>query len=150
MCGCVSVCCTHTHVTHRVNVDSFNQVAPSHCYLLKELKKSSFSGACDEHPQVIRNPTVPYKIIVIWIRGHPAWMSWERAGTNTVEKGNSGMKTAVVGGSGVGEGGRGIQVNQELLSGEDCPGPDWRLTLINRYSILLFNKCSIQKVFCNI
>ena len=41
-----------------------------------------------------------------------------------MEKGNSGMKTAVVGGSGVGEGGRGIQVNQELLSGEDCPGPD--------------------------
>lgn len=60
------------------------------------------------------------------------------------------IHAAVLGGYRIGEGGREIQVNQELLSGEDCPGPDWRLTLINQYSILVFNKCSVQKVFCNI
>lgn len=75
----------------------------------------------------------------------------ERTGTNTAYKGNSGLKT--LGSAGrlwVGQGGRERWVNQELLSGEDCPDPDWRLTLINRYSILVFNKCSIQEVFCNI
>lgn len=60
-------------------------------------------------------------------RGLPALMVRDRTGTYTVCKGSSGMKThthAVLGGYRVGEGGREIWVNQELLSGEDCRSPN--------------------------